>query len=84
MLVHLANNLFREEAGLPGYADQNVRLHVAHHVKKREHFVIRIPVFQVFTLLHQFGLEREQVWHTVGQQAKTVHHKDAGARQLFA
>ena len=84
MLVHLANNLFGEETGLPGNTDQNIRLHVAHHVQQGEHFVVGVPVLQVLALLHQLGLERQQVRHTVGQQAETVNHKDAGAGQLFA
>ena len=83
VLVHLTNNLFREEAGLSGNADQNIRLHVAHHVQQGEDFVVSIPVFQVLAFLHQFGLERQQVRHTVGQQAETVNHKHAGAGQLF-
>ena len=82
--MHLADDLFREEPGLAGNADQNVRLHVADHIQQRKYFVIGIPVFEILALLHQFGLERQQVWHGVGQQAETVDHKDTGTRQLFA
>ncbi len=84
MLVHLTNDLFREQPRLTGDANQDIRLHVAHYVQQREHFVVGVPVLQILTFLHQLGLERQQVWHAVGQQAETVDHEHAGARQLFA
>ena len=32
----------------------------------------------------QFGLERQQVWHLVGQQAKAIDHKDFLPRRFLA
>ncbi len=84
VFMHLADDLFGEQAGLPGDADQNVRLHVAHHIQQGQHFVVGIPVFQILAFLHQFGLERQQVRHGISQQAEAIHHKDARAGQLFA
>ena len=66
MLVHLADNLFREQPRLTGNADQDVRFHVAHHVEQGEHIVSGIPALQMFALLHQLVLERQQIRHAVG------------------
>ena len=66
MLVHFADDLFGKQAGLSGNTNQDVRLNVTHHVEQRQHILLRIPVLQIFTFLHQFGLEGEQVRHFVG------------------
>ena len=82
--MHLANNLFGEQTRLAGDTDQDIRFHIAHNVKQGEHFVGGIPLLQIFTLLHQFVLERQQVRHGVSQQAETVNHEHALTRFFFA
>ena len=58
MLVHLADNLFREQSRLTRDADQDVRLHVAHYVQQGQRLAGGIPALQLLTLLHQLVLER--------------------------
>ncbi|MNH41412.1 hypothetical protein D3C79_1029070 [compost metagenome] len=82
--MHLADDLFGKQPGLAGDANQDIRLHVARHVQQGEYFAVGVPVFQVVALLHQLVLEREQVWHRIGQQAEAVNHEHPRACQIFA
>ncbi len=57
--MHLADDLFSKEPGLAGNPDQNIRLHVTHHIQQRQHVIFGIPVLEIVAFLHQFCLKRQ-------------------------